>query len=43
MPTVDVPMVEDAAVFERELAALHVRAERVEAELATVSVRSERR
>jgi hypothetical protein len=41
MPTVDVPMVEDAAVLERELAALH--AERVEAGLATVSVRSERR
>lgn len=41
--TVDVPMVEDAEVFERELAELHVRAERVEAELAAAGERSERR
>jgi hypothetical protein len=40
---VDVPMVEDTEVFERELADLHVRAEGVEAELVTADERSERR
>jgi hypothetical protein len=41
--TVDVPMVEDAEAFERELAELHVRAERVEAELEIAADRSEHR
>ncbi len=41
--TVDVPMVEDAGVFERELAELHVRAERVEPALAMAGVGSEDR
>jgi hypothetical protein len=44
--TVDVPMVEDAATFERELAELNVRAVRVVPELAAAdagATRSERR
>ncbi len=41
--TVHVPMLEDAEAFERELAELHVRAERVEAELVTAAGRTERR
>jgi hypothetical protein len=40
--TVDVPMVEDAAAFERELAELHVRAVRVEPALAMAGVGSRR-
>lgn len=41
--TVDVPMVEDAQVFEGELAELHVRAERVEVELAAAADSPEHR
>jgi hypothetical protein len=40
--TVDVPMVEDIEVFERELAELGVRAERIEAGLAIAAARSGR-
>jgi hypothetical protein len=36
--TVDVPMIEDAEAFERELAELHVRAVRLDGELETAGV-----